>query len=91
MVIQSCVQQIRCEHAILVTSVRLDKAATSPTFVHGVKPDEGIRRSLTSRTGVSAPSSYQFALRLSRASGMYFSAAHCVAVRYVSVLPFHRA
>jgi hypothetical protein len=42
---QSSVQQIRREHGILVTSVRLDQAATSPTLLHGVKSDEDIRRS----------------------------------------------
>jgi len=47
---QSSVQQIRLEHGILVTSVRLDQAATSPTFLHGVKSDEDIRRSLASCT-----------------------------------------
>jgi hypothetical protein len=39
------VQQIRCKLVILVTSVRLDQAATSPTFVYGVKCDDDIRRS----------------------------------------------
>ena len=87
---QISVQQIRPEPGILVTSSRLDQAATSPTVVHGVKSDEDIGRSLASCAEVSAPPSNQLALRLSRTSGIECSAAHCVAICYVLLLPFHQ-
>ena len=51
---QNSVQRILLQHGILVTSGRLDQAATSPTFLYGVKSDEGIRRSLTPYTRLSA-------------------------------------
>jgi hypothetical protein len=49
---QISVNQIRPEHGILVTSVRLDQAATSLTFQHGAKSDEDIGRFLASCTDV---------------------------------------
>jgi hypothetical protein len=87
---QSSVQQIRREHGILVTSVRLDQAATSPTLLHGVKSDEDIRRSLAHVPYLSFISFFT-PIRTApiQSKRNTFLATHCVAVRYVPLLPFH--
>jgi len=69
----------------LVTSVRLDQAATSPTFLQGVKSEEDVRRSVASRTVPKCQHLHISSHCACQQQAQYLPQLHTVAIRYVTL------